>query len=177
MADRTPKIRPNLEMIEIINRLEAITGSATKLPLTKRAVINPREIQELVTQLRNSLPNDINEALQIIRYRDSLLQQAQTDATHVRNKAEQEALLKLSDSQIVKDAKKMAEGIIAEAREQQQAMLAEAEKQAQARVEGADTYAIDVLGRLEEELSALLQTTRRGVETLKEGKDLEKSEG
>jgi len=172
MPERGPKLRPKLEIVDMIMRLEAITASATKLPLTRRAVINPREIQELVTQLRNALPSDINEALQIIRYRDTLVSQAQTDANRMRAKAEQEAMQKVSETQIVKDAKKMAAAITHEAQAERDALLAEAETQATIRIKGADEYAIDVLTRLDEELNTLQVTTRRGVESLKEGKVL-----
>ena len=173
MAERAPKLRLKLEVEEVIARLEAITNSATRVPLTKRAVINPREVKELVSQLRNSLPTDMNEALQIIKYRDSIVTQAQAEAARVKSQAEKEALQKLSDSQLVKEAKARAEAILNQAREEQKALIAEAENQAASRVNGADSYAIDVLTRLEEELSTLLQTTRRGIESLKEGKVLE----
>ena len=173
MAERGTKLQPKLGIMDVITRLEAITGSATKLPLTRRAVINPREMQDLITQLRHSLPADINEALQIIRYRDTLISQAQTEAARVKAESEQEALQKISETQIVKDAQVMAENIKSEAHRQQQALLSDAEQQATSRVNGADTYALDVLARLEEELSTLLSTARGGIESLKEGRVLE----
>lgn len=176
MTERGPKVRPKLEIVDLIARLEAITSSATKLPLTRRAVINPREIQELVSQLRSALPADMNEALQIIRYRDTIINQAQADATRARSKAEQEAMQKVSDTQIARDAQAKADQLLLDSEKERQALLAEAEKQALARIHGADQYAIEVLSRLEEELNTLLQTTRRGIESLKEGKVLEESQ-
>lgn len=173
MPERSPKLRPKLEIVDIIARLEAITNSATKLPLTRRAVINPREIQELVTQVRSALPTDINEALQIIRYRDTIISQAQADANRTRAKAEQEAMQKVSEAQVMRDAQAKAKEIVAEAEKERQALMVEAEKQAAARVQGADQYALEVLSRLEEEMNTLLQTTRRGIESLKEGKALD----
>ena len=172
MAERGAKLQPKLGIMDVIARLEAVTGSATKLPLTRRAVINPREMQDLVTQLRNSLPADINEALQIIRYRDTRISQAQTEAARIKADAEQEALQKVSETQIVTDAQVMAENIKSEAHGQQQALLADAEQQATSRVNGADAYALDVLTRLEEELTTLLSTARGGIESLKEGRVL-----
>ena len=173
MPDKAPKLTAKLEIVDVIARLEAITGSATKLPLTRRAVINPREILELVNQLRNTLPTDINEALQIIRYRDALVSQAQTDASRMRSKAEQESMQKVSDTQIMRDAKIKAQALLEQAGRERAAILAEAEKEGAAKVEGADKYAIEVLTRLEEEMDTLLQTARRGIDSLKEGKVLE----
>jgi len=173
MAERGPNTRPKLEIVEIIGRLEALTSSATKLPLTRRAVINPKEVQELVTQLRNALPSDINEAMQVIRYRDTIINQAQTDATRMRNKAEEESMVKVSESHIVKDAQVKAKQIIAEVNEQQEQVMRDAENAAENKLSGADNYALEVLTRLDEEMNALLQTTRRGIESLREGKVLE----
>lgn len=173
MAERGPNTRPKLEIVEIIGRLEALTGSATRLPLTKRAVINPKEVLELVAQLRNALPSDINEALQVIRYRDTIINQAQTESTRTRNKAEEESMVKVSESQIVKDAQVKAKQIIAEANEQKKQVIRGAEKEAQDKLSGADNYALEVLTRLEEEMDTLLQTTRRGIKSLREGKVLE----
>ena len=177
MPDKAPKVNAKLEIVEIIDRLEAVTSSATKLPLTRRAVINPGEIQELVRQLRNSLPSDINEALQIIRYRDALVSQAQTDSSRMRSKAEQESMQKVSETQIVRDAKIKAQGILENAGKEREAVLVDAEKEAAAKIEGADKYAIEVLSRLEEEMDTLLQTARRGIESLKEGKVLGDARG
>lgn len=172
MPERLPRLTRKLEILDIIARLEAITNSATKLPLTRRAVINPKEIQELVTQLRNSLPSDINEALQIIRYRDTIVSQAQNDANRTRAKAEEEAEQKVSETQIVRDSKKAAAEIVRDAEAERDALIVEAEQQATSRIKGADDYAIEVLRRLEEELTTLQVTTRRGVESLEQGKIL-----
>jgi len=173
MPDKAPNLNMKLEIVEIIGRLEAVTSSATKLPLTRRAVINPSEIQELVNQLRNCLPTDINEALQIIRYRDALVSQAQADASRMRGKAEQESMQKVSDTQIMRDARAKAQGILDQAGRERAAILAQAEKEAAEKVEGADRYAIEVLTRLEAEMDTLLGTARHGIESLKEGKALE----
>ncbi len=175
MADRGPKPETNLEIMATLDRMEAITGSATKLPLTRRAVINPKEIQDLVAHIRHALPTDISEALQIIRYRDTLISQAQAEASRLRADAEREALRLMSETQIVKDAHAMAESIAEDARQKGQATLAAAEGKASSRIGGADEYALEVLGRLEEELGSLLATARRGIESLRDGRVLEQT--
>ena len=177
MTQRSTPPRQRLEIFDVLDRIEALTSSATKLPLTRRAVINPDDIQQLVGRLRRLLPSEITEAQQIIRYRDSFVQQAQTDAKRVRSGAEAEALQKISDSQVIHDARKAAEQLEEDARRKVEKTIVDAETQARARVEGADAYAIDVLQRLEEELGTLLGTTRRGLESLREGWELREDGG
>ena len=172
MTQRATPPRDRLEIFDVLDRIEALTSSATKLPLTRRAVINPGDVQDLVTRLRQLLPSEITEAQQIIRYRESFVQQAQTDAKRIRNTAEAEALQKIADTQVMHDARKAAQQLEEDARRKVEQAVIDAEKQARSRVEGADAYAIDVLHRLEEELDTLLGTTRRGMESLRDGRDL-----
>ena len=162
----SPQVRGRLEVYALLTQLETLTGSATKLPLTRRAVINPAEVQDLVLRLRRSLPSDINEAQQILRYRDTFIAQAQADAKRVRGAAEQEAMQKVSESQVLQDAMDDAERVKAEAQQRAVEILADAEAQAQQRIEGANAHAVDVLSRLEEELHGLLQQARRGMDIL-----------
>lgn len=176
MTTKQPKLRNRMEVFEILDRLEAIAGGATKLPLTQRAVINPRDIQELVSQLRHSLPQDIAEAQQIIRYRDTIVKQSQDEATGVRKAAERESMEKVSDTQVVKDAKTRAEEIRAQAKKDAADLIAQAEAQATTRIKGADEYAVDVLRKLEEELNTLLLTARRGLEALEAGRELQEEQ-
>ena len=158
-----------LQVFQVLDVLESLTASATKLPLTKRAVINPADIQELIARLRHVLPGDITQAQQIIRYRDSILSRAQADAKRMRETAEQESRQKVSDTQIMNDAAKQAEAVDAEAQRRAEELVAAAQAKVQERIDGADAYAIDVLERLEEELGALLSTARRGLDELKSG--------
>ncbi len=176
MTTKQPKLRTRMEVFEILDRLEAIAGSATKLPLTQRAVINPRDIQELVSQLRHTLPQDISEAQQIIRYRDTIVKQSQDEATGVRKAAERESMEKVADTQVVKDAKSKAEEIRAQAKKDAAELISQAEEQATARIKGADEYAVDVLRKLEEELNTLLLTARRGLEALEAGRELQEEQ-
>ncbi|MEE9284413.1 MAG: hypothetical protein V3V35_01655 [Dehalococcoidia bacterium] len=162
-----------LQVFHLLDLLESTTASATKLPLTKRAVINPGEVQELVAKLRHALPNEITDAQQIIRYRDSILSKAQADAKRLREAAEQESLQKISETEIMRDADKRVEEVEAEAQRRAEQLVASAEARIQERIEGADAYAADVLGRLEEELGTLLATARRGLEQLKAGRKLQ----
>ncbi len=171
MPERTTRATARLEIFDILDKLESVTGSAAKVPLTGRAMVNTRDIQILVNQLRRAIPNDVSEAAQIIGYKETIVTQAQAEASKVKTHAEQEAEQKMSETQIVKDAKKKAEGILNEARKKAEEMVNEAEKEARTRVDEADNYAREVLHKLEEELNTLLMTSRRGIEALEKSKE------
>lgn len=166
MSQQPPNLRTRLPVFEALEQLETMATSATKLPLTKRAVINPTDLMDLVARVRASLPPDITQAQEILRYRDSLVGQAQAEAQRLRTNAEQESLLKVSEAQVVHDARDRASQIQLQADDQVQEILKQAEAQAVERVRGADEYSIDVLRKLEGELEALLSTARRGLQAL-----------
>ena len=156
----------NLEALKVLEKLEALTASATKLPLTNRAVLNPADLTELCNALKKALPAGITEAQQIIRFKDSILTQAHAEAKKIRAEADEQSLTKVGDTQVVRDSRANAERIIAEAREQAGEVLERAEEIARQRLQGADEYADEVLEKLEGELGALLATARRGREIL-----------
>ena len=167
MPEQTPNLRTRLEVFEILEQLDTITKAATKLPLTRRAVINPRDLQTLVARLRHVLPTEVAQAQEIIRYKDSLIGQAQTEAKRLRSTAEQESLQRVSESQVVQDARAAGTEIRARAQDEARAAVSEAEARAMERMRGADDYAIEVLDGLEGDLESLLGTTRRGLSALR----------
>ena len=167
----------NVEALKILEKLEALTSSATKLPLTNRAVLNPADLNALCTALKKALPKGIAEAQQIIRFKDSILTQAHAEAKRIKSDADEQSMTKLSDTQVVRDSRATAERIIAEAREQAGEVLERAEEIARQRLQGADDYADDVLEKLEGELGALLATARRGREILSQERETPPSNG
>ena len=169
--EQTAPVKSKLEVFDILAKLESLTGSATKLPLTNRAVLNPADLNELIGALKRGLPAEVTEAQQIIRFKESILGQAHNEAKRIRATAEEESLNKVSETQVSRDSKIMAERLVAEAREQAREVLSQAEDIASQRVQGADEYAAEVLGKLEGELNGLLATARRGLETLAQNRD------
>jgi hypothetical protein len=111
-----------------------------------------------------------------MRYKDSLVQRAQAEARRMREAAEQEVAHRVSETQIMHDARLRAEELRRESEKKAQDILVKAEAQARERTEGADAYAADVLRKLEDELMALLSSARRGLEVLGAGAQVNKDE-
>lgn len=176
MVQQAPKLRDRLEVFEILDQLEKLgADSRPKFPLSKNLSISPLEFNELIAKLRRALPRDITEAQQIIRSREMYLAQAQGEAKRIRTMADQEAMQKVAETEIVQEAQKAAEKARAEAQATVKLAIEQADKQARERMAGADAYAVDVLRKLEEELNALLLTARRGLESLQSGRELDEA--
>jgi vacuolar-type H+-ATPase subunit H len=119
-----------------------------------------------VEQIRSSIPGAILEAEQIIKQRDEMLSQAQREASQITSSADEDYRARVQESHVVKAAEKRAQEILNEAQRQARILLNNAEKQAASRRKDANQYTLDVLRKLDSQLSSLLTSIRKGVAML-----------
>ena len=144
-----------MDVLQLIDRLEQLVSSGTRLPLSSRIMIDEQEFLDIVDQLRVTVPEEMKQARRFSQERDRVLQQAEQEAEKVINAAQERALLMLQDNEIVRLAQDDA-----------RRLLNEGEQYADEIKRGADVYALEVLSGLESELTKLLVTTRKGRATL-----------
>ena len=151
-------------------------------------MVDADRLEAVSSELRTSIPADIQEAREILKQKDSIINQAHLEARRVKESAEREAITvtaaaveeqasKVGDSEIVKEAHVKAEEanqqalqeaqeIVQDAQRRSYRMVEEAEAVAAIRREGADQYAKETLFDLEERLANQLGQVRRGIDTL-----------
>ncbi len=144
-----------MDVLQLIDRLEQLVSSGTRLPLSSRTMIDEQEFLEIVDQLRVTVPEEMKQARRFSQERERVLQQAEAEAEKILNAAQERATLMLQENELVRRARDEAESLLAEARQQADEIR-----------RGADQYALEVLTGLENELAKLLATTRRGRATL-----------
>jgi hypothetical protein len=178
-----------IDIVQIIEELESIASSATKVPgLRRRVMVDMDRLVAVGGELRSSIPSDIQEAREILRQKESILNQTQLEARRIKEAALQEALstrtsaeeekqTKVDETEILKVAEAKADQVGQQgAQEAQQIMqdaqrrayriIDEAEAASTARREGADQYARETLFNLEERLAGLLGQVRKGIDAL-----------
>ena len=178
-----------IDIVQIIEELESIASSATKVPgLRRRVMVDMDRLVAVGGELRSSIPSDIQEAREILRQKESILIQTQLEARRIKEAALQEALsmrtsaeeeqqTKVDEAEILKVAEAKADQVGQQgAQEAQQIMqdaqrrayriIDEAEAASTARREGADQYARETLFNLEERLAGLLGQVRKGIDAL-----------
>ena len=127
--------------------------------------------------LRDSIPADMQEAREILKQKDSIINQAHLESRRVKGAAQQEQMSRVNETEIVKAAESKAEEVNQEGLQQSQQttqdaqrrayrITEEAETAATARREGADKYARETLFDLEERLASLLGQVREGIDVL-----------
>src|SRR5690606_23284384 len=103
---------------------------------------------ELIDQMRVSIPQEIKRANELMQEREKVLAAASEEADQIIEGAREQATRLVDEHEIMAAARAEAEGIKSQARRESAEIL-----------KGADEYAIGVLGDLEANLAALLQTT------------------
>ena len=179
-----------MEIGHIADELKLLASTGTRVPGFRRKVMV--DIDRMITlgdELRMSVPADMQEASEVIKMKESIINQAYLEAKRIRGVAEEEVSAlttaaqeehasKVGESEILKAAELKGQEIREEAAYEAQQILQDAQRKAYriinesdtatiSRRDGADHYAREVLFNLEEQMSDVLGQVRRGIDALK----------
>lgn len=146
--------------------MEFIVTGAKSLPMSRKLLIDPDQLMELVDQLRVTVPKDVADADEVLRKRDELLNQSLGEARRIRASAETEFRSRIDETELVQGAKDQAGQIVEEAQQKAQHILDLADKDAASRRSSSDEYAQEALYKLEQDVAGILATVRNGIELL-----------
>jgi hypothetical protein len=152
-----------MDILHLVDRLEELFNESRPLPFTHNVVVNEDRMLDLIDQMRVSIPEEIKKAQQLVAQRDRLLAQAQEEANRTLALAREKSDQMIERDAIVADAKIRAEQIIQQAHIDNQ----------QDRLE-ADTYVMETLTNLEQEMERMLTQVRNGIRTLQSDKTTDK---
>jgi F0F1-type ATP synthase membrane subunit b/b' len=155
-----------------------------RVPFSGRTLVDEDQMLDQLDLIRLNLPPAFREASQIAQQRDVILNEAQRYAQELVAAAEQQAAQILDELGIVRQAEQMAQQIklqaqqdcdglrsqvVAEidqmrlqAQREWESMRQQALSEKAAIQDDADTYAGDVLGQLERQLSDMLRVIQNG---------------
>lgn len=105
---------------------------------------------EIIDEIRDLFPSEFAQSRQIVRERQSLLDDAEAEATRMIEDARSQAMTIASEQEIVRIAQQQADTIMADVRELERETRA-----------GAEDYADEVFGHVEQSLDTLLSNVRR----------------
>jgi hypothetical protein len=168
MSPTAPGGDDTATVVDIVDTLEELVGSARRLPFTPSVVVNEEEILELVDRIRVALPDDLVTARHTLDERDQILGRAEREVADATTAAEKEAARLLGEASAQAAALVDEHAIVATATAQARALVAEAEQHVAAQRAAADDYAREVMQRLEEQLERWLGTVRKGLKSLPE---------
>ena len=167
-------------VIAILDQLAALATGAPRVPWSSRAVVDAEELAALVTELRERLPRDLEEAHQIVAQREAILLEAEVSARDLLTEAEgeverlvrQHTITRRAEERagrLLADAEKRSEQELERARQEAARLTEVAAAEAQAQRAAADAYSLDVLRRLEAQLTGFVASVRKGMAALEPG--------
>ena len=144
-------------------------------------IIREEAIVSQIDRIQGSLPQDINDASNILRRKEDIIEHAKYEAERIRNDALNEKNRILSDSELLRavqeEASIVREKLIAECEEIKNRAYSDAEnikiqasEEARRLKEGAEKYVEDVLANLENSLNqhqTIVQNGQRYMEQRK----------
>ncbi|MFA9444764.1 hypothetical protein [Egicoccus sp. AB-alg6-2] len=110
-----------------LHQLERLVAEAKAVPLSASIMLNRAELDGLVADVRDALPDELTQARWVVKERDEIIERARTDAEHIVEDARAEASRLVAHQDVVRSASREAERIVEDAREQARQMRLEAE--------------------------------------------------
>jgi len=131
-----------------LQQLEDMVREAKSMPLSASALLNREEVLELVSSMKEALPEEIKQARWVVKDREELLAKARRDADAMLEKARTEQAQMLSEREVVQQAQEEAVRILADARGHVRQMRLEAEDYVDAKLAQFEA----VISRIQEAL-------------------------
>ncbi|MEL7078940.1 MAG: DivIVA domain-containing protein [Cyanobacteria bacterium J06582_2] len=164
--------------IEIgLDNLEELIVDSTHVPLTELVIIDRVVFLHQLNQIRENLPADLATAVEIANRKQQIITEAENYAASVVRGAKEQAEKILRDSTILRQAEldgakvrlkteqecdRLKQTTLTQVNQLRQNAIAECE----AIQTGADAYADNVLGDIEERLQQMLQIIQNGRQQL-----------
>jgi len=175
---------PTLDIQQEINQLEEIVMDGFNIPLTGVTILNEEKLVRQIDVIRQKLPKQVQEAIDIILKKDLIISEAEDSARHIIDSAQKRANQILNETGIIQQAEREAHQLMHRIQQECEALqlhtLSEVEKMrssAQKEVadlqhkaihesemiyKGADDYADDVLNHLQQNLQEMLRIVENG---------------
>ncbi len=144
-----------MDILHLVDRLEELFNESKPIWFTHSVVVDEDRMLDLIDQMRVTIPEEIKKSQQLLSQRDRILAQAQEEANRTIALAREKAEKLVENDPITQAAQIKAEQIIAQARMESEITKKE-----------TDTYIIDSLTAMEQELEKISAQVRNGITAL-----------
>lgn len=130
-----------MDVIKLLEYLQEIIESSSKIPVTGKSVINKKEILDIIDQIVNHLPDEFKKSQWICDEKERILVDAKKQAKIFEEETIDKIRRRVEKQDLVKEAQTRAEEIIAAAQRDAKIMRL-----------GAKDYADEILSQLDKEI-------------------------
>ena len=89
-----------MKVLDLLDELEEIIEVAGNVPLSKKVVVDPNEISEIIKEIRVELPDEIQQAQWIMSERQRILEEAKNEYNSIINEAQEKAEKHIASDEI-----------------------------------------------------------------------------
>jgi len=132
-----------------LHQLERLVAEAKAVPLSASVMVNRAEIDGILADLREALPDELAQARWVIKERDEILERAQSDAQQLVADARAERDRLVSQQEVVRTAGLESERVLGRAREHARQIRLEAEDYVDAKLANFEVVLHKTLGAVE----------------------------
>lgn len=130
-----------MKVLELIDYLQGVLESASRIPMTGKAMINVDEFQDMLEEIKNYLPEELRKAQWIVQEKQRMINEAKEEIESMKKESMEYYRDKIRSHDFVKEAKVRAEKIVSSA-----------ELNAKTIKNGTKEYAEDVLTRTRKDI-------------------------
>ena len=145
-----------MEIEAHLERLRTLLDDARPVPLSSSVMVQRRDFDVVIDQLREALPEEVRQARWVLKERDEVLAAARREADQLLADTQAEQQRLVSETEVVREADREATRILEDAREAARTLRLESED-----------YVDGKLANFEIVLSKTLRTVERGRERLR----------
>ena len=147
-----------MDILHLIDQLEATVTNGWHIPLTSDVVLNEEEMLRVLDEMRVRIPQEVQQAKRLLQEKDRVLAQAREERDRMVALATEEASRLTEEDEITKSAQVRA-----------QTIAERAKRDAESIRKGADDYVVEVLGDLQKEIEQILHTVNNGIMAVQQG--------
>jgi cell division septum initiation protein DivIVA len=142
-----PGVPPDIEAK--VHQLERLIAEAKAVPLSASVMVNRAEIDGLLDDLREALPDELAQARWVLAERDEILERAQRDVDRMLEEARQERDRLASQEEVARTAEREADRLLDDAREHARQIRLEAEDYVDAKLANFEVVLTKTLATVE----------------------------
>lgn len=152
---------------QIIDELDEYISDCKYQPFSNsKIIVNKEELDEIITELRMRVPDEIKKYQKIVTQQDAILDDARNQAQNMINDAQQQIDVLVSEHEVMQRAYQRANEVVDEAHGQADSIIDQAVADANNIREGAMQYADNLLADIQNIISGTAAEGRQRMEQM-----------
>lgn len=143
-----------MKVLELLDYLQQTIDMSPK-NLVGKVSINKKEVLKTLNEMRKLLPDEFEEAKNLMNRKEIILGEARSEAEHIIEESRKRAQQEYENCDVLVAAKKEAEEILENANEEAKKIKGEANKQAKDLKFGVMNYADNTLSNLQKDIDII----------------------